>query len=79
LQTQIDELKATNRDTAPTREKLLERIENELNMVNQYLDDLKHGLRMPRGEGVSSYIAKAEALIELLEIHDCGPVRGFDT
>ena len=28
LQTQIDELKGTNRNTAPTREKILERIED---------------------------------------------------
>jgi hypothetical protein len=33
---------------------------------------------MHPGEGVSSYIAKAEGLIELLEIHDCGSVGGFD-
>jgi hypothetical protein len=34
----IDELKGTHRDTAPTREKILERIESELNSVYQYLD-----------------------------------------
>jgi len=79
FQTQIDELKGTNRDSAPTREKILERIQSELNMVNQYLDDLKDGLRMHPGEWVGTYIAKAEALIELLEIHDCGSLGGFDT
>ena len=30
------------------------------------------------GRQVYQYIAKAEALIELLEIHDCGSVGGFD-
>jgi hypothetical protein len=47
-------------------------------MVYQYLDDLKDGFRMCPGEWVGTYIAKAEALIELLEIHDCGSVGGFD-
>jgi hypothetical protein len=30
------------------------------------------------GEWVGTYIAKAEALIELLEIHDCGSVGAFE-
>jgi hypothetical protein len=38
------------------------------------LDDLKskmvYGCTL--GKGVSTYIAQAEGLIELLEIHDCG-------
>ena len=34
---------------------------------------------MRPGEWVSTYIAQAEGLIELLEIHDCGSVGGFDT
>jgi hypothetical protein len=34
---------------------------------------------MHPGEWVGTHIAKAEALIELLEIHDCGSVGGFDT
>jgi hypothetical protein len=78
FQTQIDELKGTNRDTAPTREKILAQIQSELDSVYQYLDDLKDGLRMNPGEWVGKYIAKAEALIELLEIHDCRSVEGFD-
>jgi hypothetical protein len=72
------QLKGTNRSTAPSREKILARIESELNMVFQYLDDLKDGLRMHPGKGVGTYMAKAEALIELLEVHDCGSVGGFD-
>ena len=47
-------------------------------MVHQYLEDLKDGFRMHPGEWVGTYVAKAEALIELLEIHDCGSVGGFD-
>jgi hypothetical protein len=43
-------------------------------MVDQYIDDLKDGFRMHSGVGVGTYIAKAEGLIELLEIHDCGSV-----
>jgi hypothetical protein len=54
FQTQIDELKGTNRNTTPTREKILARIESELNMVFQYLDDLKDGLWMHSGKGVST-------------------------
>jgi hypothetical protein len=34
---------------------------------------------MHPGERVARYIAKAEGLIQLLEIHDCGPVGGFET
>jgi hypothetical protein len=78
FQTQIDELKRTNRNTAPTREKILAQIESELNSVYQYMDDLKDGLRRHSGEGVSYYIANVEALIELLEIHHCGSIGGFD-
>jgi hypothetical protein len=33
---------------------------------------------MNPGEWVGKYIAKAEALIELLEVHDCGSIGGFD-
>jgi hypothetical protein len=57
----------------------LERIGDALGMVNEYLEDLTDGLRMHPGEWVSTYIAKAEGLIELLEIHDCGSVGGFDS
>ena len=32
---------------------------------------------MNPGEWVGKYIAKAEALIEPLEIHDCGSVGGI--
>ena len=74
----IDELKGTNRDTATAREKILERNEDALNMVNEYMEDLRDGLQMHPGEWVSTYIAKAEGLIELLEIHDCGSTGGFD-
>ena len=34
---------------------------------------------MGPGEWAGTYIAKVEGLIELLEIHDCGSVGGFDT
>jgi hypothetical protein len=33
---------------------------------------------MGPGEWVGTYIAKTEALIELLAIHECGYVGGFD-
>ena len=78
FQRQIEELKTVNRETAPTREKILELIEDAMGMVNQYVEDLRNGFRMHPGVGVGTYIAKAEALIELLEIHDCGSVGGFD-
>ena len=71
-------LRESIRFTAPTREKILERIEDAMGMVNQYVEDLSNGFRMYPGVGVGTYIAKAEALIELLEIHDCGSVGGFD-
>ena len=57
----------------------MERNEDALNMVNEYMEDLRDGLQMHPGEWVSTYIAKAEGLIELLEIHDCGSTGGFDT
>jgi hypothetical protein len=47
-------------------------------MVRQYMEDLKDGCRMHPGVGVGTYIANAEALIELLEVHGCGSVGGFD-
>ena len=72
FQTQIEELKAANRAAAPTREKILERIEDALGMVHKYLEDLKDDSRMNPGVGVGTYMANAEGLIELLEIHDCG-------
>jgi hypothetical protein len=50
-----------------------------LKMANQHILDLKEGFRKGPGEWVGTYIAKAEALIELLEIHDCGSMGGFDT
>jgi hypothetical protein len=62
----------------PHERGILIRIGSEFKMVYQYLDDLKDGLRMHPGEGVSSYISKPEALIEVLEIHDCGSLGGFD-
>jgi hypothetical protein len=43
-----------------------------LKMANQQILDLKEGFRMGPGEWVGTYIAKAEGLNELLEIHDCG-------
>ena len=52
FQTQIDELKGTNRVTAPTREKILERIKDAMGMVNQYVEDLRNGFRMHPGVGV---------------------------
>jgi hypothetical protein len=43
------------------------------------ISTLLDGLRMGPGEWVGKYIAQAEGLIKLLEIHDCGSVGGFDT
>jgi hypothetical protein len=63
FQQQINELKATNRDAASTRDKILARIEDALASAYQYLDDLKDGLRRHPGEGVNYYIAKAQALM----------------
>jgi hypothetical protein len=78
FQTQIEELKGTNRDTATCGRRFWNGSKT-LKIANQHILDLKEGFCMGRDEWVSTYIAKGVVLIELLEIHDCGSVGGFDT
>ena len=56
--------------TAPTRSVILKRIKEELQMLEQWRegDNLNFAL---------DHQTRAIALIELLEVHDCGSVGGF--
>lgn len=63
----------------PNRETILKKIENNLN--NAYVWGNQFEEKCINTEYVESAfvcIHKAEALIELLEIHDCGSIGGFD-
>jgi hypothetical protein len=64
-----------------TREKILERIEDALGMVNQYLEDLKDGFRMHPGVGVGTYfdlrLEAAPPLSAQLPSRSHNPIHGF--
>lgn len=55
----------------PTRNVILKRIKSCLDAENQWAKSRSYEIAL-------KYNAKAEALIELLEIHDCGSTGGFD-
>jgi hypothetical protein len=55
-----------------TREYILLRAEGHLNMIDQHV---RHGF----WDDAAKETGSAEALIELLEIDDCGSSGGFDT
>lgn len=54
-----------------TREAIVDRLQSALQQVDQWV-------AMKHYENAARYAAKAEALIELLEVDDCGSVGGFD-
>lgn len=58
-----------------TRADILKRIESELDSADQWRD-FNHGIEYPGS--FMSHFHGARALIELLEIDDCGSVGGFD-
>ena len=58
----------------PTREQILIDIYFNLGLVRQWREVLSPGW----SENVSKYMHIAEALIELLEVQDCGSTGGFD-
>jgi hypothetical protein len=64
-----------------TREKILERIEDALGMVHQYLEDLKDGFRMHPGVGVGTYfdlrLEAAPPLSAQLPSRSHSPIHGF--
>ncbi len=65
------------------RDEIIKRIENHLAMVKQgsvQLRNLKRygGVNVSFTASTFGYLYQAEALIELLEIWDCGSVGGFD-
>lgn len=78
IQKSLAEFQATNKESAPTRAVILDRIANELAMLNQYRDNLNQSTSVHDAGQIAGYAHRAEALIELLEIHDCGSVGGFD-
>jgi hypothetical protein len=58
---------------------ILDAIKNEIQMMYQWSDQFSKKRVNPDYISTSVVHAhKAEALIELLEIHDCGSVGGFD-
>ena len=54
------------------RAAILKRIDENMQQVRQWVDMAEYAL-------AATYQAKAEALVEVLEIADCGSVGGFDT
>lgn len=63
----------------PNRRVILKRIEKELQMVYQWSDLFeKKRVNTDYSYRAFEYMYRAEALIELLEIHDCGSTGGFD-
>lgn len=60
-------------------DKILDAIEEEIKLMYQWSGQFAK--KRVKAEFVESSIAhahRAEALIELLEVHDCGSVGGFD-
>jgi hypothetical protein len=58
---------------------ILDAIEVELRMVYQWsVQFAEKRINVGFSSNVLQYMQKAEALIELLEVHDCGSVGGFD-
>lgn len=53
------------------RDAVLKRIDENMQQVRQWSDLAEYAL-------AATYQAKTEALVELLEIADCGSVGGFD-
>lgn len=50
---------------------ILKNIEKSLSAIKQWSE-------MQQWENAAKYAAKADALIELLEVDDCGSIGGFD-
>lgn len=61
--------------SAPDRQSILRAIDQNLEIAEQWKECPYKVEWVAR---VASYSFKAEALIELLEVHDCGSVGGFD-
>lgn len=57
--------------TALRYQAILEQIESELAQVDEWRDMDDYGR-------AAQYFNKAEALIELLEVYNCGSIGGFD-
>ena len=58
---------------------ILDAIEEELKMAYQWSKQFaEKRIKPDYSTNAFGYIHRAEALIELLEVHDCGSVGGFD-
>lgn len=60
----------------PTRLTILQEIFECFQQVTQWMPGIDTSSDYCRG--VTTYLNKAEALIEILEVNDCGSVGGFD-
>ena len=73
IKTAVDEAKAKDRLNSITYMKILYSAFHEMRQMRQWID-----YRTPKGaSAMARSAAKAEALIELVEIADCGVVGGF--
>lgn len=63
----------------PARHVILDKIRNSLALVYAWGEQPSgHRVNVGYTSTMLRYLYHAEALIELLEIHDCGSVGGFD-
>lgn len=60
----------------PSRITILQEIFECFQQVTQWVPT--HQTQADYSEGVTKYLYKAEALIEILEVNDCGSTGGFD-
>ncbi len=60
----------------PTRLTILQTIFEHLQLVAQWMPNQLSGADY--SHNCIEYLQKAEALMELLEVHDCGSIGGFD-
>lgn len=63
----------------PTRRVILAAIQGYLDRAYEWGEEpARRRINVAWTENVIKYIYRAEALIELLEVHDCGSAGGFD-
>lgn len=61
----------------PTRLDILQEIFECFQQVTQWMPAINTDADF--SDGVTKYLFKAEALVEILEVNDCGSIGGFDT
>ena len=68
-----------NKSLSPARKSILKRIQSELDSMYQWSGQFeKKCVNAGYSKKAFNYMHRAEALIELLEAHDCGSHGGFD-